>query len=130
MLKEMNHVRQVQGEPRRRWFGSDTMDLIIWFDAVESPVGFQFCYDKGDAEKALTWRLESGFSHMGVDDGEGGSRLNYKSSPILVANGRFNGERAIQLLQSNGEELPAVLREFVTSRIAECASGLPSGPAG
>jgi hypothetical protein len=122
MLKELNNVRQVSGEPRRRWFGSDTMDLIVWYDPADAPVGFQFCYDKGSAEKALTWHRESGFSHTGVDDGEGGSRLNYKATPILVANGRFDGRRVLQLLQSDGAQVPPDVREFVTATIAQGAA--------
>lgn len=122
MLKELNNVRQVGGEPRRRWFGSDTMDLIVWYDPADTPVGFQFCYDKGNAEKALTWRRESGFSHTGVDDGEGGSRLNYKATPILVSNGRFDRRRVLQLLQSDGAEVPPEVREFVSSTIARASA--------
>jgi hypothetical protein len=126
MLKELTSVRQVNGEPYRRWFASDTMDLIVWHDDAGAPVGFQFCYDKGSAEKALTWRLESGFSHMGVDDGEGNSRLTYKSTPILVANGNFNGKRVLELLLAHGAAVPAELRQFVASSIQEYAPG--TGP--
>jgi hypothetical protein len=129
MMKELNSVRQVAGEPRRRWFGSDTMDLIVWLDAAETPVGFQFCYDKGSAEKALTWKLGSGFSHMGVDDGEGNSRLSYKATPILVANGKFNGARVVQLLDTHGAEVPSELRQFVATRILECTRPPGAAPA-
>jgi hypothetical protein len=122
MLKELNNVRQVEGEPARRWFSSDKMDLIVWFDQQANPVGFQFCYDKGGAEKALTWRPETGFSHMGVDDGEGGSRLTYKATPILVANGRFNGARVIKLLADHGAAVPPKVLEFISSRIQEISA--------
>ena len=126
MLKELNSVRQVSGEPRRRWFSSDTMDLIVWYDAADAPLGFQFCYDKGDAEKALTWRRESGFSHTGVDDGEGNSRLNYKATPILVANGRFDGQHVLQLLQTQGAGVPPELQQFIAATIAQAVS--PDSP--
>jgi hypothetical protein len=119
MLKELTQVRQVNGEPQRRWFSSDTMDLIVWYGDASQPTAFQFCYDKGGAEKALTWRRESGFSHTGVDDGEGKSRLSYKETPILVANGKFDGERVERLFLDHGQLVPAEVRQFVTARLEE-----------
>ena len=56
MLAEVEHVRQRAGEPRRRWFASDDLDLIVWLDEADRFVGFQLCYDKGRSERALTGR--------------------------------------------------------------------------
>ena len=44
-LSEVRNCRQVRGEPRRRWFGSEQMDLIVWCDDTGAPIGFQLCYD-------------------------------------------------------------------------------------
>ena len=54
-LVEIIHVRQVPGDPRRRWFSSDDMDLIVWYDDSDAPIGFQLCYDKLRSERALRW---------------------------------------------------------------------------
>lgn len=84
MLKEISNPRQIQGEPCRRWFTSDTADLVVWFDSNDEVIAFQLCYDKPHAERAVTWRAEArGLSHMAVDDGEAVG-MGHKASPILV----------------------------------------------
>jgi len=34
MLEESEYVRQVKGEPKRRWFSDDYFDLIVWVDCA------------------------------------------------------------------------------------------------
>jgi len=46
MLTESANVRQFKGEPRRRWFQSQTEDLIVWYADDGSILGFQLCYDR------------------------------------------------------------------------------------
>ena len=41
MLKEYTHVRQIQGESKRRWFSDRYFDLIVWFGEQDEIVGFQ-----------------------------------------------------------------------------------------
>src|SRR5690242_6752512 len=82
MLMEFQNVRQVPGEPRRRWFTSEDVDLVVWCDESGCAIAFQLCYDKARSERALTWKPDCGFSHRAVDDGEG-SRGKYKATPIL-----------------------------------------------
>ena len=114
------NVRQVPGESRRRWFTCDTQDLVVWFDVAGSVSGFQLCYDKDSDERALTWRLEQGFSHMAVDSGEAATRLQYKSTPILIADGTMDAERVLALLQQSHAALPSDIFEFVSAKIGEC----------
>ena len=75
------------------------MDLYIWFDTADEPIGFQFCYDKGRNEHALTWLADSGFSHMRVDAGEPAGALHYKHSPVLTLDGAIDShiDGAVQL---------------------------------
>ena len=68
-LHEIKQLGRMAEEPRR-WFTSHEMDLTVWLAQSGLPTGSQFCYDKGNGEKALTWRQESGFGHHAVDDGE------------------------------------------------------------
>lgn len=83
MLMELQHVRQIEGEPERRWFMDEFFDLIVWIASDQSIAGFQLCYDKEHTPNALTWRRESGFQHQSIDDGEARpSRL--KMSPVLT----------------------------------------------
>ncbi len=60
MLRELADVRQIPGEPRRRWFADDYFDLIVWFDKRGQIIGFQLCYDLPRDEHALTWHEEHG----------------------------------------------------------------------
>jgi len=121
-LREIRNVRQVPGEPRRRWFTSETMDLIVWVNDAETPTQLQFCYDKGRrrAERAFTWKLDRGFTHQAVDDGENGNLgRSYKATPLLVADGSFNTERVCSLFLDGSQLLPADIIEFVTYKIHE-----------
>ena len=125
MLREIRNVRQVPGELRRRWFTSDTMDLIVWVDDDNDPAQLQLCYDKGHRrlERALTWKRGAGYTHTAVDDGEIGAG-HYKSTPILVTDGGFDSERVAQLLARDGAHLSADIIDFVTARINEY--GIPT----
>lgn len=79
-LTEVRNVRQVPGELRRRWFGSEEFDLIVWCDDSGVPSAFQLCYDKPRAEHALTWKHDLGFLHTVVDDGD---RSTWTLKPCL-----------------------------------------------
>jgi hypothetical protein len=120
LLREIRNVRQVPGELRRRWFTSETMDLIVWMDESAGPTHLQLCYDKGRrrSERALTWKHGSGYTHTAVDDGEMGNG-RYKSTPILVADGDFNTERVNKLFLKDGAHLPADIIDFVAAKIQE-----------
>lgn len=112
-LRELRDTRQVPGEPRRRWFSSPDLDLIVWLDDDEQLVGFQLCYDKTRGERALTWRLGRGYDHMGVDDGESGPG-QYKSTPILVADGFFDRARVAEIFLECSESVPQDIRSTVS----------------
>jgi hypothetical protein len=121
MLREILGVRQISGEQTRRWFTSDTMDLIVWIDDAGMPAGFQLCYDKGDAEHAVTWKPLSGLSHLAVDDGESGGGLRYKATPMLMPNGQIDASRIARLFTGAAHDLPHVIRDFVIAKIGEGA---------
>jgi hypothetical protein len=115
-LRELADTRQIPGEPKRRWFTSLQLDLFIWVDEADQPVGFQLCYDKNAGEHAFTWREGRGYDHSSVDDGEDGPSI-YKSTPILRANGYFNRSRVKTLFLEAAAAVPTVLREFVSERL-------------
>jgi hypothetical protein len=111
-LRELPDTRQVAGEPRRRWFSSADLDLIVWLDETGSVVGFQLCYDKSRGERALTWRAERGYDHSAIDDGES-NPAQYKSTPILVADGHFDRERVAEIFLESSVGVPAPIRDAV-----------------
>lgn len=127
MLREIRNVRQLPGELPRRWFTSETMDLIVWVDDDLGPTQLQLCYDKGRRrlERALTWKSGVGYTHTAIDDGEVGNG-RYKSTPILVADGSFNSERVGKLFSMDSTHLPTDIVEFVTNKIQEFGLGLPT----
>jgi len=118
MLKEITNVRQIEGEPLRRWFSDPQLDLFVWYDEHGDILRFQLCYDKGAGERALTWCRDNGFSHHGVDDGEGGI-YEMKGTPILVADGVPDSVRIAGLFREHGRKLEHDLYEFVFARIRD-----------
>jgi hypothetical protein len=117
MLREIFSVRQIKDEQMRRWFTSETMDLIVWMNEEGEPAAFQFCYDKGRDEHAMTWRADTGLSHEAIDDGESGGALRYKATPMLAPNGHVDVQRVSALFAGAAAAVPEVIREFVASRI-------------
>ena len=119
VLREMGPVRQILGEPRRRWFASERCDLIVWLDANGDPEAFQFCYDKDEVEHAATWRPSLGFSHMRVDCGPGFSFGSGTGTPFLVPDGTYDASRMLALFEREAALVPAPIVELVTRRLRE-----------
>lgn len=116
-LREFKRVHQREGEPQRRWFTSAALDLYVWFDEQEEPIGFQFCYDKHRAERALTWFEQTGFSHMRIDDGEAGSDLRHKRSPVMTPDGDLDLPRVRRLFTDAAADLPDTVVRYVLAQI-------------
>ena len=119
MLREIANTRQIKGEPRRRWFTSGAMDLVVWYGEDGGAAGFQLCYGKDSAERALTWHQDSGFCHMVVDDGDSAEGVRYKSSPILAAGGEFDAGQILDMFNANSGALPEQVQSFVRGRLEE-----------
>jgi hypothetical protein len=120
MLREINNVRQIVGEPSRRWFTDARLDLVVWTDRGQT-VGFQLCYDKQHGERAVTWKADSGFKHNAVDTGEDRPG-RYKATPILVADGSFDPQGvAADFLEQSGDLDPGS-RDFIYMKLLEYPS--------
>lgn len=118
MLREIPATRQIEGDPRRRWFTSTSLDLIVWVNDGGSPTGFQLCYDRQFREHALTWTEEAGFSHMAVDGGE--SRpARHKGTPILVANGAIDAHHILEEFRREAASLPGEFAQVIEAKIRE-----------
>ncbi len=104
MLREIRDVRQVRGEPRRRWFSDEDFDLIVWIDPEKRIIGFQLCYDKQTEQKALTWLKDKGYQHSRIDDGDNPGKM--KASPVLEANGHFDREGIGRWFRENRGDVP------------------------
>jgi len=117
-LTEISNVRQISDEPRRRWFRSDDLDLIVWCDESGAPTSFQLCYNKPRSEHALTWTPELGFLHTAVDDGEDVG-VRYKEAPILVADGHSDANRLGDRFAAASAQLPREIVEFVGNKLKQ-----------
>ncbi|HEY6096118.1 MAG TPA: hypothetical protein VIU93_14305 [Gallionellaceae bacterium] len=111
-MREHPDVRQIPGEPRRRWFSSKDFDLIVWLAEDQRISGFELCYDKQRHEHAIVWNEASGFRHMAVDDGEQRPG-RYKATPILVADGLFDVRRIHAAFREASQGLPPEIRNHV-----------------
>jgi len=116
MLREIKKIRQINGEPSRRWFNSHDMDLIIWHDKNEF-IGFQICYEKTGQEKALSWKKDSGQVHQKVDDGES-RKGHYKATPLLVNIGQYNIEKIKNDFEKYSQSISKEVRCFVQTILA------------
>lgn len=114
MLKDIQNVRQINGESRRQWFSSPSLDLIVWRDTAGGIGAFQFCYDKGGREKAFSWTWPDQSSHDFLDDGEEGG-ADYKRSPILKDSCPCDVESMIRTLLEQAEQVPSTLTQFVVA---------------
>jgi hypothetical protein len=113
-------IRPVRGDYNRRWLTDDRFDLIVWYNSHGAVHGFQLCYDKPYAERALTWITDRGFSHMRVDSGEPNPFSSM--TPILLPDGSFPSERVAAEFQRHALTVPAELRQLVLDKIRECAN--------
>ncbi|MDO8988790.1 MAG: hypothetical protein Q7U91_04070 [Sideroxyarcus sp.] len=117
-MKEHRNVRQIPGESKRRWFHSENFDLIVWLSDDQDFVGFELCYDKLHHEHSISWNPSRGFAHMAVDDGEHRPG-KYKASPVLVADGAFDGKRVYSAFLKVSPALPREIAVFVLQALRQ-----------
>ena len=119
MLKEIRYIRQIEGEPRRRWFENEYFDLIVWFDHDGGILEFELCYDKTKNQRALRWEGPERYSHFRVDDGEHHAGRG-KSSPILLRDPRFDREKVLRRFELESAGLEHGIARLVQEKIAQC----------
>ena len=123
MLTEVKRVRQIENEPRRRWFSDDYFDLIVWLGKRRQIIGFQLCYGKLEAERALTWKKETGYTHRRVDSGEN-ERPEAKATPILVVDGHFDHTTIANVFKERSARIDKKVANFVYDKIVYFNSSL------
>ena len=119
MLKEVSYIRQIEGEPRRRWFEDEYFDLIVWFDQDGGILEFELCYDKTKSQRALRWESAGHYAHFRVDDGEHHAGRG-KASPILLRDNRFDREKVLRRFELESAGLEAGIARLVQQKIAQC----------
>jgi len=116
MLKEYSSTTN-PAQGGRKWYSDNYFDLIVWTYPDGSISGFQLCYDKYKAERALTWTKENGFSHERVDDGESNPSKNL--TPILVPDGACPIGEIIELFLAQSAGIDPAIRSFVLDLLRE-----------
>jgi hypothetical protein len=111
-LREIPHVRQISGEPRRRWFISEFLDLMVWVNGANRPVKFQFCHRSGVSEHAFTWHIKKGWDYATVDSGDTGG-VGIKAAPILRSNSAPDLVLLRTLFAAAAGDIPKNIQRFI-----------------
>lgn len=111
-MHEILHIRQYEGEHRRRWFQDAQMDLCVWFEDDDNFFGFQLCYNVPFDTHALTWSKDKGYRHHGVDDDK-------KMTPVLLLDGEFNYKKIAEVFLEKSQKIPEDIAAFVHGKLLE-----------
>jgi hypothetical protein len=122
VLHEIKNVKQERGAGRRRWWESDGLDLVVWFDPTGRLTGFQICYDLGRGEHALTWRPGVGFAHALVDAGDDTPLKN--KSPVLTPDGEVPWADIARMFDERSDSLESTFRHLIHDKLAEKVGAL------
>jgi len=119
-MKEIHpkYVKQVQGEPHKRWFEDDYFDLLVWENELGQIVEFQLCYDKLHNQRSLIWKKQFGYMHSKIDDGENNPG-KYKATPILVDDGVFNSAAIAERFRNRSKEIDTKVSTFVLEKMRD-----------
>ena len=110
------YVKQIPGEPYKRWFEDSYFDLLVWENESGQIVEFQLYYDKLHNQRSLTWKKQTGYMHSKVDDGEN-KPGKYKSTPILIDDGVFDFETIAEKFKNNSKYIDTKVSTFVISKL-------------
>lgn len=117
MFREIKETKQRPDEPKKRWFSSLSMDLFVWLNDEDEILSYQLTYNKPHDEKALVWKRDKGYSHLGVDDGAHPGK--HPGSPLLVKDGVFIPTKVISMIRNDKGEVSPWIKNFIVSGIEE-----------
>lgn len=121
-MREVARVCQIAGQPKRRWFYSELLDLTVWVSPEDKPIGFQLCYRDGLTEHAFTWLKERGFNHSRVDSGW--ARSSMKATPVLVPDGHIDTKKLKLRFEAAAGNVPKDCREVVHAALRAYPSAM------
>lgn len=116
MLRELPTRNPAIGEKKRRWFFCHELDLVVWFDDADNPIGFQLAYDKYRNERSISWQIDRGFRHYIVD--EGNPLPGEAETPLLYIDGGFDAAPVIEQFGLLSSELPRHIAMFVIEKLS------------
>lgn len=81
MLREIE-AKQYQGEPVRRIFNSEVVNLTVWFTGNDIN-SFQIIHQYENTKYLLSWSIGKSVSCRNIDDGED-EPFRHKMTPIVT----------------------------------------------
>ncbi len=118
MLKEIQNIKQITGDYKRKWFSDNYFDLIVWYEHEREVIaGFQLCYDISNEMRALTWKGTSGYTHQIVDDGESAS--NHNLTPVCISGGTFEKNVIVDIFKNASVNLESNLVSFIVTKLSQ-----------
>jgi hypothetical protein len=87
----------------------------VWENYASEVLGFQLCYDKSDAQRALRWNSDLGYRHEGVNAPE--DKPGRAMSAIFVADGAFDVEAIAETFAADSLLMPPGIKNFVLEKI-------------
>lgn len=116
-LVEIGSVVQRTGEPARRWFTSESLDLLFWMDAAQAPEGFQLTWHDLGNSHAITARQGQLLSHERVDDGSRGGAGAARSATLHKALDDYDLALIQPRFAAASQQLPVLLRDYVMQQL-------------
>jgi uroporphyrinogen-III synthase len=112
-LVEVANVVQRPGEPARRWFASESLDVLFWLNAQGQPQGFQLGWQDGGISRTITAQQGQPLRVDTVDEGgKGGS--GYAGSALLRSTVQDYDLALVQpRFAAASEAVPTPLRDYV-----------------
>ena len=115
MFQEIDNPRQNDGDPFRRVFQGDKLDLVVWYEG-EKIIGFQLGMTISGHKSVYTWDHKKGGMTHGVDVGEG-YPFKAKQSPVLTEGTTSFGYKLMEVFMEEGESLDNTLGIFIYSKL-------------
>ena len=114
MLTALPATRQHEGESRRAWYFSSSLDMFVWFDSEDVPYAFELAYKtRRYQDRVVAWHQERGYRHWRPEAERGRFATN-----MLVQSGPFDRVLVAAQFLAQCAELPAVIVNSVLTRLA------------
>ncbi|HJR08884.1 MAG TPA: hypothetical protein VJ842_16620 [Pyrinomonadaceae bacterium] len=115
MLREIGYIKQTDGQPFRRWFNDELLDLFVWQEECGRITAFQLCFDKDTDERALTYSEADGYSLDNVHTEE--SSLDMGSPVLRRGLVDLPFPHLLALLTERGAGIDARVLRYVTEKL-------------
>lgn len=114
MLREIGYIKQTHGQPFRRWFNDELLDLFVWQEEGGRITGFQLCFDKQTHERALTYSEADGYALDNVHTEESSLDMG---SPVLRRGVELPFPHLLALLAERGAGIDSRVFRYVMEKL-------------